>query len=183
MLPAVFGWLLRQRLGGRSIGSLRLSDIAPPFRTSFGALIAETKGVAFVETALIAPFLALVIMGTVDTARYGAAKMKVQQAVNRGLEMSSMGGPTVAVTDIQSQAALQADVPTSSVTVTQTLECSGTTTSWSSDCASGQETARYTQVQISTNFTPSFALGALARLLGNSNGVVPISAVGVLRIQ
>ncbi|HKY81860.1 MAG TPA: hypothetical protein VJM09_10375, partial [Sphingobium sp.] len=83
----------------------------------------------------------------------------------------------------QAQAAAQANVPTSSVTVTQTLECGGTATSWStSSCASG-ETARYTQIQISTNFTPSFALGALARMLGNSNGVVPISATGVLRIQ
>lgn len=183
MLPAVIGRLLRQRSENRGADSLPLSDIAPPFRSFFGALIAETRGVAFVETALVAPFLALVIMGTVDTARYAAAKMKIQQAVNRGLEMSSMGGTSVAATDIQSQSALQADVSTSAVTVTQTLECGGTATSWSTTtCASG-ETARYTQIQISTTFTPSFALGSLAKLLGNSEGVVPISATGVLRIQ
>jgi len=148
-------------------------------------LISETKGVALVETALVAPFLALTIMGTVDVARYGAAKMKIQQAVNRGLEMSWMGGPTTVASDIQAQAAAQADVPTSAVTVTQTLECGGTETSWntsSSPCASG-EVARYTQIQISTNFTPSFALSPLTRLFGNSNGVIPISVTGVLRIQ
>jgi Flp pilus assembly protein TadG len=183
MLPAVFGRLLRRGWRNRSDDSLSLSDIAPPLRPFFGALIAETKGVAFVETALVAPFLALVIMGTVDTARYAAAKMKIQQAVNRGLEMSSMGGTSVAAADIQTQAAEQAGVSTSSVTVTQTLECGGTATSWTTTtCASG-ETARYTQVQISTSFTPSFALGSLAKLLGNSEGVVPISATGVLRIQ
>ena len=147
------------------------------------ALIAETKGVAFVETALVTPFLAVVIMGAVDTARYAAAKLEIQQAVNRGLEMSWMGGPTLAATNIQTQAALQADVATSAVTVTQTQECAGTTATWGSSCTTGQETAKYTQIQISTTFTPSFVLGSLAQALGNSDGVVPISATGVIRIQ
>ena len=147
------------------------------------ALIAETKGVAFVETALVTPFLAVVIMGAVDTARYAAAKLEIQQAVNRGLEMSWMGGPTLAATNIQTQAALQADVATSAVTVTQTQECAGTTATWGSSCTTGQETAKYTQIHISTTFTPSFVLGSLAQALGNSDGVVPISATGVIRIQ
>lgn len=181
MLTAIFGPLLRGRAGDR-LTRLRAPDVRPSIRARIGALIAETKGVALVETAMVAPFLAVIIMGTVDAARYGAAKMKIQQAVNRGLEMSWMGGKDIAATDIQAQAAAQANVPTSSVTVTQTLECGGTVTSWSSTCASG-ETARYTQIQISTTFTPSFALSSLAKMLGNSNGVVPISVTGVLRIQ
>jgi Flp pilus assembly protein TadG len=147
------------------------------------ALIAETKGVALVEMALVTPFLAAVIMGTVDTARYAAAKLKIQQAVNRGLEMSWMGGPSLSATNIQTQAALQAGVATSAVTVTQTLECAGTVTGWSLSCTTGQETARYTQIQISTTFTPSFVLASVAQLRGNSSGVVPISATGVIRIQ
>lgn len=147
------------------------------------ALIAETKGVALVEMALVTPFLAAVIMGTVDTARYAAAKLKIQQAVNRGLEMSWMGGPSLAVTEIQAQAAEQADVATSAVTVTQTQECAGTTATWGSSCTTGQETAKYTQIQISTTFTPSFVLASVAQLRGNSSGVVPISATGVIRIQ
>ena len=184
MLTAIFGPLLRGRAGDR-LTRLRALDVRPSIRARIGALIAETKGVALVETAMVAPFLAVIIMGTVDAARYGAAKMKIQQAVNRGLEMSWMGGPTLAASDIQAQAAAQASVPTSSVTVTQTLECGGTATTWTTDsdpCASG-ETARYTQIQISTTFTPSFALGSLAKMLGNSDGVVPISVTGVLRIQ
>ena len=148
-----------------------------------GALIAEAKGVAFVETALVAPFLAAVVMGTVDTARYGASKLNIQQAVNRGLEMSWLGGPSVATTDIQTQAASQANLSTSAVTVTQTQECAGTAATWGSTCATGQETAKYTQIRISTTFTPTFVLGSLARLLGNSNGNIPISATGVIRIQ
>jgi Flp pilus assembly protein TadG len=159
-----------------------LNEIMRPLGSLPRALAAEARGVALVETAIVTPFIAAVIMGTVDTARYGAAKLEIQQAVNRGLEMSWMGGPSLSATEIQTQAAAQADLPASAVTVTQTLECSGTVTSWSASCATG-ETARYTQIQISTTFTPTFVLGSLAKLLGNSNGDIPISATGVIRIQ
>ena len=185
MRPSMFGRLLRSEARSDSPRcSMPAADRAP-LRALLSGFRAETSGIALVETALVAPFLAIILMGTVDAARYGAAKMKIQQAVNRGLEMSWMGGTDVVAADIQAQAAAQANVPTSAVTVTQTLECGGTATTWTTNanpCASG-ETARYTQIQISTTFTPSFALGSLAKMLANSNGVVPISATGVLRIQ
>jgi len=146
-------------------------------------LVAETRGVAVVEAAIVMPVLAIVIMGTVDVARFGASKLMAQQAVNRGLEMSTMAGPSLAASSIQSEAASQANVSASAVTVTQTLECSGVATSWSSSCTSGQETARYTQIAISTTFTPTFVLGSFAQLWGNSNGVVPLTTTGAIRIQ
>jgi len=159
-----------------------LRHVAQRLRKWSRAMGAATDGVALVETAMVAPFLAIVTMGIIDLARYGATRLQVQQAVNRGLEMSMMGGPSLSATDIRDQAAAQAGVPTGQVTVTQTLECSGTATSWSASCTSGQETARYTQIQLSTNFKPSFA-GQLATLQGNANGVIPISVTGAIRIQ
>jgi Flp pilus assembly protein TadG len=160
-----------------------LSAIMPRPGNLLRAMGAATDGVAVVETALIAPVLAIVIVGVIDTAGYGAAKLESQQAVNRGLEMAMMGGPSLSTSEIQNQTATQAGVSTSQVTVTQILECSGTTTSWSSSCATGQETARYIQIQISTTYTPLFALGSLAKLYGNSDGIIPISTSQVIRIQ
>ena len=188
MLPAIFGQSLRGKAGNQLTRLWMPGDVLRPRRSWLGILLTETKGMALVETAMVMPFLAVVVMGTVDAARYGAAKMKIQQAVNRGLEMSWMGwasGQDLATSDIQAQAAAQANVSTSSVAVTKTLECGGTATTWttSTTACGSAETARYTQIQISTTFTPSFALGSLARMLGNSEGVVPISATGVLRIQ
>lgn len=185
MLPAVFKSLLRAKSRNRFAPVQTPGAVMWSLYALLGRLMAEVKGIALVETALVTPFLAIVIIGTVDTARYGAAKMKIQQAINRGLEMSSMGGTGVSASNIQSEAASQANVSTSAVTVTQTLECGGTATTWTTSttpCASG-ETARYTRIQISTTFAPSFAMGMLARTLGNSNGLVPISATGVLRIE
>lgn len=143
----------------------------------------DTHGAALVEMALIAPLIAALMMGTVDTASYFAARLKAQQAVNRSLEMSLMGGPSVAASDIQAQAAEQAGVGTGAVTVSQTLKCSGTITDWTLTCASGQETARYTQVALSTTYTPSFVLSALTSIYMSSSGDIPISITGVVRIQ
>lgn len=146
-------------------------------------LVIATDGAALVEMALIAPLMAAVMMGTVDTAQYFASGLNVQQAVNRSLEMSLMGGPTVAVSDIQAQAADQAGVDVSAVTVTQTLKCSGAVTAWALTCASGQETARYTQVSVWKTFTPSFVLNSLTQMYKSSNGDIPISVTGTVRIQ
>jgi Flp pilus assembly protein TadG len=160
-----------------------LVAMARSLRGLLASLRAEVRGVALVETALAAPVMIALVIGLVDTARYGQAKLTVQQGVNRGLEMSMMNGPTLSATDIQTEAASQAGVDPSAVTVTQTLECSGTATTWSSSCTSSQETARYTQIQISTTFSPSFVLGSMAKLYGDANGNIPISVTGVVRIQ
>jgi len=160
-----------------------LAAVVRPLRDRLGSLKAEARGVALVETALAAPFLIALLIGLVDTSRYGAAKLTVQQAVNRGLEMSMMNGPTLSASSIQTEAASQAGVDPSAVTVTQTLECSGTATDWSSSCTSSQETARYTQIQIATTFSPTFVLGSMAKLYGDANGNIPISVTGTVRIQ
>lgn len=133
--------------------------------------------------ALVAPFLILLITGIVDLAMYGAALLKAQQAVNRGLEMSMMGGTAVDIPDIQSQAAMQAGVSTNDVLVTPTLECSGAAATWGSACAAGQETAAYTQITIPTTYHPLLAFGTTAWMQTDANGDIPISVTGVIRIQ
>jgi Flp pilus assembly protein TadG len=146
-------------------------------------LLGDREGVALVEMAVAAPMLALLITGITDVSMYAAKLLKAQQAVNRGLEMSMMGGPGISTTDIQTQAAAQAEVPIGNVTVTQTLECSGVGTIWSASCVSGQETARYTKIQLTTEYRPSLVLGSLAWMKTDGNGNIPISATGVIRVQ
>lgn len=173
----------RSKLTRDQLPRFKVTSNTRPLGRLFAALGAESRGVAVVETALVMPFLAAVIMGVVDTARFASSQLIIQQAVNRGLEMSVMAGPSLAASNIQSQAAAQANLPTSAVSVTQTLECSGVATSWSASCTTGQETARYTRIEVGTTFTPTFVGGVLAKLWGNANGDVSISAAGAIRIQ
>lgn len=146
-------------------------------------LPAARQGLALIETAVTAPFLILLILGIVDMALYGTTLLKAQQAVNRGLEMSLMAGPSLAKTEIQDQAAAQAEVAAGNVVVTQTLECAGVATDWALDCSAGQETERYTQIDLSTTYTPTFALSPSTWMETDDNGSVPISVTGVIRVQ
>jgi len=153
-----------------------------PHYRSLKELSASKQGVALVELALIAPFLILLITGIVDLALYGATLLKAQQAVNRGLEMSMMGGTSVDMDAIKIQVEAQAGSPATATPI-PTQECAGVAATWGSSCATGQETAKYTQIQLSTTYHPLLAFGTTAWMQTNANGDIPISVTGVIRIQ
>ena len=157
--------------------------IAPRFSRSLRRLATETEGVALVEMAFVAPILAVLFLGLVDVALYAAQKIQAQQAINRGLEMAMMAGASVSVSDIREQSALQAGVSVDEITVSPTLECAGVVTDWDATCASGEETARYFQIDISTAFAPTFIFGTVAKALMSTDGKIPVEASGVIRIQ
>jgi Flp pilus assembly protein TadG len=141
----------------------------------------STRGTAVIETAVVASFLSIVIMGTVDVARYGSALLNVQQGVNRGLEMAMMGGPSTPTATIQSEVATQAGVSTSNVTVTQSQTCAGTTATYGTSCTSGQESRKFYTITATSSFTPTFVGGVLARRFA-TNGSIAISTTGVIRV-
>ena len=150
------------------------------FRTVIQELARSTRGTAVIETAVVATCLSILIMGTVDVTRYGAAILNVQQGINRGLEMAMMGGPSTSTTTIQSEVATQAGISTSAVTVTQSQTCAGTVQgTYGVTCTSGQETRKFYTIRVQTSFTPTFALGALARSRGTS---ISIDKTGVIRV-
>ena len=151
------------------------------FRAVIQDLARSTRGTAVIETAVVATCLSILIMGTVDVTRYGAAILNVQQGINRGLEMAMMGGPSTPTTTIQSEVASQAGVSTSAVTVTQSQTCAGTAPAggYGSSCTTGQETRKFYTIRVQTTFTPTFALSALARSRGTS---ISIDRTGVIRI-
>ena len=168
---------------GRVAGTPQGTGRVPRLRRCVHGLATANDGVALVEMAFVAPVLAVIALGLVDIAFYAANKIQAQQALNRGLEMAMMAGPSVSASDIREQAALQADVPLDAVTVSSRLECAGVVTDWNSNCGSGQETAREFQIDISTVFVPAFIFGTVAKTLMNTDGTIPLDVSGVIRIQ
>ena len=164
-----------------SVDSWAMGSSMRRFRERMRELIDSTSGTALIEAALVAPVLATVILGTVDLANYGAARLTVQQAINRGLEMAMIGGPTTSTTSIRDETAAQAGVASGQVTVTQSQTCNGSTATWGNTCSSG-ELRQFIQIDVTQTFTPTFAGGSVARVL-TSNGTISISATGVIRIQ
>jgi Flp pilus assembly protein TadG len=153
------------------------------FRPVIQKLARDKRGTAVIETAVVATCLSILIMGTVDVARFGAQHLRDQQGVNRGLEMVMMGGPSTSTTTVQSEVSTQTGVPIANITVTQSQTCAGVAqTTYGVTCTSGQEARKFYTITVNDTFTPTFALGTVARALRGGGSTIAITKTGVIRI-
>ena len=145
---------------------------------------ADCQGASFVELGIIAPFFALLALGTVDASRAVIEKMAVQQAASRTIEMAAAGGlNSDAFGNLQSEAATAAGVSTSNVTVDAWLECDRVRQSdFNGDCPSNQEIGRYVSVLINKNYSPWFA-SSLAGLGYNVSRAITVKGKASVRMQ
>lgn len=146
----------------------------------FRLLVRDSRGAAIVEMAMVAPVLATMIVGVVDLSNGFGRKLKLEQAAQRGIEkiMNTSANSTVEAT-LQSEAATQADVPLSNVTVTYRLECNGSVTSATS-CPAGQTSSQWISVDVTDKYKPLFPF----HLKGiNGDGTYHIKATAGMRIQ
>ena len=144
----------------------------------------DASGASVIEFGLFAPILALMVMGISDVAMGYSAKLQVEQAAYRALEKVAVGTVQSDYQYLRNEAA-SADgsggIQASDVTVDNWLECDRVRqASFTALCPTGQDTARYVRITINWSYTPKFSYGPL---VGNSSGVVPISASAALRIQ
>jgi Flp pilus assembly pilin Flp len=142
----------------------------------------DDRGVAIIELALYAPILATMTIGVVDMSNAFGRKLALEQAAQRAIEkvMQTTGDATVEDTII-AEAADQADVPISQVTVTYRLECDGANVAdYSLSCTMGQKEARYILIEVKDNYTPMFPI----RFSGiNADGTYHIAARAGMRTQ
>ena len=142
-------------------------------------LARDKRGAAIVEMAMVAPVLATMIIGVVDLSNAFGRKLKLEQAAQRGIEkiMNTSANATVEAT-LQSEAATQAGVPLSNVTVSYRLECNGAVTTGS--CPAGQKSSQWISVDVEDKYKPLFPI----HLKGiNADGTYHIKATAGMRIQ
>lgn len=147
-------------------------------------LLQSERGAAIIELAMVAPFLALAMIGLVDMSNAYTRKLALEQGAQRAIEkvMQTTGTDTVENT-IKNEAVCQVDgvntdgtcksspITTSDVTVTYRLECTdsgGTITSQTSTdsdtfdgytCPTGTATeAKYISVHLTDKYTPIFPI-------------------------
>ena len=96
-------------------------------------LARDEKGVSAIELGVLMPVLVVLVTGIIDLSQGLSERFKMQQAVNRGLEMVQARPPQLDAEDgdidfdyIRQQAATGAGVPLSKVTLNRWLECDGT---------------------------------------------------------
>ena len=145
-------------------------------------LFANTRGAAVIEMALVAPVLALGVIGIVDVSNAYSKKLALEQGAQRAIEkiMNTTETATVEAT-LANEAICQVNgmtgstcntspITASNVTVTWRLDCtnsggtvttSTTTTSSTYDgwsCPAGSTSARYVQVTVTDKYTPLFPI-------------------------
>lgn len=148
-------------------------------------LTANDRGAAIIELALIAPIMALTVVGIVDLSNAFSRKLALEQGAQRAIEkiMQTTGDDTVEGT-LKTEAVCQVNgmntngtcktspITASDITVTWRLECRDTTnvvvgTQTSSDpvafddlkCASStQKEGRYLEILVKDKYTPMFPI-------------------------
>jgi Flp pilus assembly protein TadG len=167
-------------------------------------LAREERGAAVIELALIAPILALLIMGITDVSIAYGRRLELEQAVQRSIEkvMQTTGDTTVAGT-IKKEAVCQINgtnedgtcaagrLSEDEVTVTYRLECNAggavvqTKEAADSDafdaltCDPGQTEARYIIANAVDTYTPMFKV----HFGTGPDGVYDLSATAGVRVQ
>lgn len=148
------------------------------------ALVRDARGTSFVEMGMLAPFFAMMVLGTVDASRAVSEKMRLQQAAARSIELASAGGlDSTAFNSLQAEAATAAGVSATQVTVDSWLECDRVRqTDFNGDCTSTQEIGRYASVAINNNYAPWFA-SSLAGMGYPISGNITIQGKASVRLQ
>ncbi len=152
-------------------------------RQTIRKLLRDTRGAAIIELAMVAPVLALGVIGIVDISNAYSRKLALEQGAQRAVEkiMQTTSYTTVENT-LATEAVCQVDgmtngvcnttpITSSNVTVTWRLQCTSsggavtdqtTTSSATFDtyvCPSGTATqAKYVQVDLTDKYTPMFPI-------------------------
>lgn len=167
---------------------------------------ADVRGAAVIELALIAPVLALTVIGIVDMSNAYSRKLALEQGAQRAIEkiMQTTGQTTVEGT-LATEAVCQVNgvaadgtcntspITSSDVTVTYRLECtdsSGTVTVQTANdattynglsCSGVATEARYIQVALTDKYYPMFPIHFAS--FTASDGSYHLGAVAGMRIK
>lgn len=144
----------------------------------------DERGNSLIEMALIAPVLAALLVGSVDISRGVSAKLQVEQAAQRSIELvqrSEYKTTDKATYEADAQAAAGTG---STATLTAWLECNGNGVKLNIDtatCADTDALAKYVQMSVQKPFTPVFS----TRLFpgANTNGTVTVHATAGVRVR
>lgn len=148
----------------------------------FRLLRDDARGVATIELAIIAPVLATMVIGVVDLSNAFGRKLALEQATQRAVEKVMQTTLEETAEDvIKGEAAAQAGILTTAVTVTYQLECNEVQqANYDAECASNERESRYLLVTATDKYTPMFPV----KFLGiNADGTYHLTSTSGLRTQ
>lgn len=143
------------------------------------AILRDESGASLIEMGLAAPLLAAFLVGMVDVAGAFSAKLNVEQAAQRTIEMVQRSGFVKAQKATLKAEAENAAGTGSTATVEAWLECNGVRATDYDDPCSVKPAVRQVSVTISKNYKPYFKLP----WGGNANGTYTVRGHAGIRVQ
>lgn len=134
-------------------------------------LAGDESAAVLIELALVAPVLAVMVVGISDISTAFTKRLELEQAAQRAIEkvMQTTGEKTPEET-IKAEAVCQyngtnadgscktAPINEDNVTVVYTLKCNNVAQSYDTDCTGAQTEYRYIEATVTDTYTPMFPL-------------------------
>ena len=129
---------------------------------SFPALIhgvcSDTRGSVVIETAIVAPVLVLLSLGTFDVSRMVARQHELQTGATdlEGIVLAVAKGTGTDTTTIRSALSTSLNLPLNKVTVVKVYRCGSDTSMVSavSSCSDPNDVSTYVKVTLSDSYAP-----------------------------
>lgn len=155
-------------------------------------LLRADSGAVIIEMAMVAPVLALMVVGIADISIAYGKKLELEQAAQRAIErVAQTTGSDTPENAIKTEAVCQYNgmgsggtcltegISAGDVTVTYTLTCDGTEQDYATDCAGTAVEVRYIETAIVEQYEPMFPITFGA----HADGTYHLSGTAGVRVQ
>lgn len=155
-------------------------------------LAREESGAVIIELAMVAPILALMVVGVADISTAYGKKLELEQAAQRAIEkVAQTTGENTPEDEIKEEAMCQYNgtesdgdcetdgISADDVTVTYSLTCDGVAQAYTTDCAGTAVEVRYIEAAIEDIYEPMFPI----RFGTESDGTYHLRGTAGVRVQ
>ena len=124
-------------------------------------LIGCTRGTAVIETALIAPVLAIMAIGTFEAGTMVQKQQELQSAASEAeaIILAAAAGSGVSSTQLKDLLSASTGLPKTNITLAAKFRCnnSDSLVNSASTCGSGQRAYEFVQATFTSRYTPTWA--------------------------
>ena len=130
------------------------------------APLRDERGTMAIETALIAPLLALMALGVFEVSSMVAREQQLQSAANEASEiiLAAAGGSGISNNDLEDILETSIGLADNQLVITQRFRCAtGSMSNTNPTCGTGQQKYSYVHLRMTETYTPmwtNFGVGA-----------------------
>lgn len=143
----------------------------------------DVCGTMVIETAIVTPVLVLLSLGSYQVSMMVARQSELDSAAAEGAAIALASPPdtTAKMTTLHDVLVASTGIPTGDVQVTSAYRCNAATAYVTAACSSGQVSANYVKIYLTTTYTPTwteYGIGSaityrVTRYVQYSQSVVP----------